>query len=176
MALELLGKCVARKTKTTSPTLGALTTKKKNTFLAALAKNGVVSYACEAADTTNVTAYSHRKKDPVFAAAWAEALEGAIQRLEQEAFRRAVDGVEEPVFHKGVICGRIKKYSDTLLIFLMKANRPEKYRDRFDVNISGTVKHKHQLDLSTLKEGDLQLLEKLMGKARIIDSTAERVA
>jgi len=31
--------------------------------------------------------------------------------------------------------GCIKEYSDTLLIFLLKAHRPKKYRERYDVRI-----------------------------------------
>ena len=49
--------------------------------------------------------------------------------MEREAARRAYHGVEEPVFHKGEVCGSIRKYSDTLMIFLLKARRPEVYRD-----------------------------------------------
>lgn len=165
-----------KRKKSTSSVLNALTQKKKDIFLKSLAENGVVRYACEDADTTQVTAYAHRKTDPIFAAAWAEAVDGAVQRLEQEAFRRAADGVEEPVFYKGFECGKIRKYSDVLLMFLLKANRPEKYRDRFDVNVSGNVNHNHRLDMSALSDKDLAALENLTDKARVIDSTAERVA
>ena len=49
---------------------------------------------------------------------------------EDEAVRRAHDGVDEPVFYQGKACGVVRKYSDTLLIFLLKGRRPEKYRDR----------------------------------------------
>ena len=50
--------------------------------------------------------------------------------LEDEAVRRAVDGVDEQVFYQGKACGVVRKYSDTLLIFLLKGRRPERYRDR----------------------------------------------
>lgn len=66
-----------------------------------------------------------REKDKKFGKAWAEArLEGARNRLgdlETEAWRRAVDGTEKPVFYKGDECGRITEYSNTLLMFLIKA-------------------------------------------------------
>ena len=58
-----------------------------------------------------------------------EATELGTAALEDEAVRRAYHGVEEPVFYKGVQCGSITKYSDKLLIFLLKARDPAKYRD-----------------------------------------------
>lgn len=51
-----------------------------------------------------------------------------VQCLEDEAVRRGYEGVERPV----TIAGKreiIREYSDTLLIFLLKAARPQKYRD-----------------------------------------------
>ena len=60
--------------------------------------------------------------------AWADALEEAADRLEMEAFRRAVEGIGEDRFFKGDVVGRVTRYSDRLLMFLLKARRP----DRFD--------------------------------------------
>jgi hypothetical protein len=102
-------------------------------FLAALRRSGVVRSACRAARVGRSTAYRHRDTDPAFAAAWDRALETAVDALELEARRRAVEGVERSVFHAGKQVGIIHDYSDTLLIFLLKANRPEKYRDNFDL-------------------------------------------
>lgn len=73
--------------------------------------------------------YKTRQTDEAFRVAWAEAMTVGTEFLEAEAQRRAYHGVEEPVFHKGVECGHIRKYSDTLLIFLLKARRPDKYRE-----------------------------------------------
>ena len=68
--------------------------------------------------------------DPAFAAAWDDALEAAVDQLEAEARHRAIDGVEQPHFHQGKVCGTVRKYSDALLMFLLRAHRPETYRDR----------------------------------------------
>ena len=35
----------------------------------------------------------------------------------------------KPVFHKGEQCGVVREYSDTLMIFLLKARDPAKYRE-----------------------------------------------
>src|SRR6266699_1263767 len=39
----------------------------------------------------------------------------------------------------GQICGHVRKHSDTLLIFLLKARRPEKYRERIEHQHGGHI-------------------------------------
>lgn len=110
-------------------------------FLAVLAETGIVGEAALAAGVCRDTPNRVRKTDASFARDWEIALEQAADLLEKEARRRAVDGVEEPVFGRvgkdqdGQI-GTIRKYSDTLLIFTLKGCRPEKYRERQDVKAS----------------------------------------
>ncbi len=105
----------------------------KPRFIEALRQTGVVTRAARAAGVGRTTAYDHYKTDPDFARAWDDALEDACDEMEAEARRRAVEGTEKPVYYKGEVVGTIREYSDTLLIFLLKANRPEKYRDSFDL-------------------------------------------
>lgn len=59
--------------------------------------------------------------------------------LERAAVARAVDGVLEPVYHKGLHVGYKRVYSDTLLIRLLEANDPEKFKPKMDVNSTTTV-------------------------------------
>jgi hypothetical protein len=108
------------------------------TFLAALEASGNVSAAARRAATHRCTAYRHRQADPEFRAAWDEALEVAMDDMEAEARRRAVDGWDEPVFYEGKVCGHIRKYSDTLIMFLMKAYRPA-FRDNVAVQHDGEL-------------------------------------
>jgi hypothetical protein len=48
-----------------------------------------------------------------------------------------VEGVEEPIVYQGEITNTVRRYSDTLLIFLLKARRPEKFRDNVKVEHGG---------------------------------------
>lgn len=114
------------------------TDEKRRRFLDALGEGLSVAAACEAAITTRRTAYNHRNADKAFAEAWDAALEAGTDKLEDEAKRRAHDGVEEPVHYQGVRVDTVRKYSDTLLIFLLKGRRPEKYRERSDVKVGGS--------------------------------------
>lgn len=80
------------------------------------------------------TLRKYRKLDPSFAQEWDEALEDGIEALEAEVHRRAFEGIDKPVTFQGVITDSYKEYSDTLAMFLLKAHRPDKYRERSDVN------------------------------------------
>ena len=67
--------------------------------------------------------------DPKYAERFDQLRQERVEEFEAEAARRAVTGVERPVTVAGehVV---VREYSDTLLILLLKANRPEKYKDR----------------------------------------------
>lgn len=75
----------------------------------------MVAEACKAVGIGRRTAYDERQRNEEFAVAWADVLEESTEDLEQVAVRRAKDG------------------SDTLMIFLLKARRPEVYRERYEV-------------------------------------------
>lgn len=115
------------------------TADKRAKFLAALAKFGFVAKAARFAGVTREAVRLTRKKDESFAAAWDDALAEYTERLEAEADRRAYKGTLRPVFHKGEKCGVIREYSDTLLIFRLKALRPEVYKDRSESTVNGNV-------------------------------------
>lgn len=89
--------------------------------------------------------YQLRDEDPGFAAEWDSALDEAIDDAEGETYRRAVKGTLKPVFQKGEEVGKIREYSDTLLMFWLKAHRPEKYREttKTELEHSGAIEQKH---------------------------------
>lgn len=62
-----------------------------------------------------------------------------LRRLESEAMRRALDGVEQPVFHQGEQVGSRKDYSDDLMKMLLKAHDPDTYADRQKVEHQGVM-------------------------------------
>ena len=78
-----------------------LTKELQKRFLKALAETGSVSTAVAVAGTSRTRVYELRKADPTFAGAWQEAEEIAADRLEDEARRRALDGVPEPLVSAG---------------------------------------------------------------------------
>jgi hypothetical protein len=102
----------------------------KRAFLAAYAVSGNVSLSAMAAKIDRRTHYKWLDADAAYTESFYEAGEAAADALESEARRRAVDGVERPVYQGGVMVGTVTEYSDNLLTFLLKGVRPEKYRER----------------------------------------------
>ena len=115
------------------------TDRKREVFLATLANAGNVSEACRVAALGYTTAYKWREEDADFAAAWEVALKQAVDRLEGEAWRRAVGGVEKPVYQQGVMVGTVTEYSDRLMEVLLKAHGGDKFRDKVKADVSGNV-------------------------------------
>ena len=113
--------------------------KRKAAFLEAFARIGTVTHACRELGIDQSTPYQWVNRDKEFAKKFDDAKKAVAESLEQEAIRRARDGVEEPVFYQGKQTGTIQKYSDTLLIFLLKA-WDEKYSDRQKTELSGELK------------------------------------
>lgn len=114
---------------------------KKERFLAAYAKVGVITTAADVAGCNPRAHFNWMRDDPDYPARFAAAKEQAADRAEQEIVRRAITGVDEPVYGttyengKPVgkkIVGHIRRYSDTLLIFWAKALRPDKFRERYE--------------------------------------------
>lgn len=104
-----------------------LTARKRARFLDVLSQCGNVAEAARQSGLSRQYAYVLREQDPDFAEAWDGALDEAVDALELEARRRAVEGVEQPVFHAGKLIGTRRVYSDRLLIFLLQAHRPERF-------------------------------------------------
>jgi len=78
------------------------------------------------------------------------AAEIGAEALEDEAVRRGHEGWGEPVFYQGQCVATVRKYSDTLLIFLLKGRKPQRYRER--------VEHSGKLSLEQIiaasRQGD----------------------
>lgn len=118
-------------------------------FIQRLSETGNVSAACRKAQISRVRAYELRNEDEVFRAAWDEALVMATEALELEARRRA-EGFPEPIYYNGKKIGIVRRYSDTLLIFLLKAHDP-KYRDNIKID--------HRItDVTTLSDDELHAI------------------
>ena len=118
---------------------------RQKAFLIHFANSGNVSNAAKATKICRRLPSKWRQEDPDgFGAEFDEAREAFCGELENEARRRAIDGINEPIVYQGLIAtdkkGKpvtIKRYSDALLMFLMKGNMPLKYRDRTAVEHSG---------------------------------------
>lgn len=117
-----------------------LTEPAKVSFILYLSILGNRSRAAKATGVCTTTTWLWRRDDDVFRARYEAAMKIAAELHEDEMFRRASEGVLEPVFQQGRMVGSIRKFSDTLLIFALKGAMSEKYKDR--------VEHSGQVDLA----------------------------
>lgn len=109
----------------------------KQAFLDALSKSGLIADACIVAGIERTSPHRWRKEDPQFAQAFDDALEFAGDSLEKEARRRAMEGVHRKRYDKdGNLISEEIVYSDTLMLALLKANKPDKFIDRSKAEIS----------------------------------------
>jgi hypothetical protein len=146
---------------------------KRTAFLRRLAETGNISAAARHAGVSRSAVYAWRAGDAGFAASWLDAEQEAVDALEQEARRRAVDGVEQPILSGGKFVrhddgsiATIRHYSDRLLEFLLKARRPETYGSRAETKEGGRDGG----------EGALTDEERAQRVARLLDAARARGA
>jgi hypothetical protein len=137
----------------------------QSAYLKVLSQTGNHVMACEITGLRRDMIKRELARNEQFAAAVEEAKATAAERLEGEAYRRAVLGVEEPVFFEGRRVDTVRKYSDNLLSKLLEANDP-RYSSRLKLTgeKGGPVEIKH--DLGKLSDDDLEKLEALLSAAR----------
>lgn len=114
--------------------------KAAETFLAQVAKGATYKDAAAAAGFTR-SSFMHSKsglvaRDADFKGRLEESVEAGADELEKEAWRRAVDGVVEPIVSAGKHVTDVRKFSDTLLIVMLKMRG--RFNDRRQVEHSGT--------------------------------------
>lgn len=116
-------------------------------FLAALRATGNIQYACDAAGVTRRGASYARQTNAEFDREWRDALETATDALELEARKRALAG------------------SDQLLMFMLKANRPAKFRERIQVDhrLIQRLAAEYEIDESELQAEIDAMIAEVMG-------------
>ncbi|MBC2667350.1 hypothetical protein H7F51_17665 [Novosphingobium flavum] len=98
-------------------------------FIEALMATGSVRAAAHAVNMTPEGAY-HLRRHPQaasFRKAWEQALAHGIQRLEDLAMDRALNGEEVPVYSYGKLIGSRRVYNDRLLMFLLRNRAPTRF-------------------------------------------------
>jgi hypothetical protein len=114
----------------------------KKRFLASFATTGNITESCAAVGIkSRSTIYNWQEHDAEFAVEFRQAEIMATEALETEARVRATDGTLRPVYQGGVCVGHVTEKSDTLLIFLLKARNPGKYREKAPEAPGGRVRY-----------------------------------
>lgn len=168
--------------------------RKQERFLAAYSEIGIIKAACRVAKINRSTYYNWRDNDAEFAALLPDAAIEADETLEYAAYEQSVLGMEEPLVSAGMpvyeqipvldddgeqkiddrgkpIYKRgnmlvVRKYSPQLLITLLKARMPQKYKDKIEHSGPGGGPIKiDRVDYSRFSAEELVLLEQMARKA-----------
>lgn len=136
-------------------------------FLEAYKQCATITHAAQISKIVRQTHYDWIAKDNEYQKAFAEAEVAATDALLQECRRRAIQGVTEPILYRGKVVKTIQKYSDSLLMFLIKGALPEVYRERYEFS-GGTKPIRFvgydQEKMKGLSDEELQTLRSLASK------------
>ena len=111
-------------------TLKRLGMAKVNAFFQHLGRTGSVTLAAARAGLRRSTLYHLRKHHSGFAERWQEALDMGVERLQDDAMRRAIEGVDKPVWRAGKQVGSVRHFDPRMVQFLLRAHKPDVYGDR----------------------------------------------
>jgi hypothetical protein len=130
-------------TKIDGPNRSIRVPEKGKAFLEAILEGEDQESAALKAGAALSSFYAWRKAEEAFAEAWDEAAQRGgkvrIEKLKKEARRRAVDGVDEGVYHLGRLMATEKRFSDNLLMFLLKQADPSFRENQQNINIQVNV-------------------------------------
>ena len=119
------------------PAFQRLPAGKKRTFLLAYARLASLRQAGDEAECHHTDHYYWMETDPVYAELFPLAKAMSADSVEDEITRRGMGWEEERYTDDGMKY-TIQKYSDLLLIFRMKALKPQEYRDNSHVSVEST--------------------------------------
>lgn len=123
-------------------------------FIEALADTGSVTSACRMVRRSTHGAYLLRRQPGAdsFRKAWEAALDLGMQRVEDVAMDRALNGVEVPVYSYGQLVGTRISFNDRLLMFMLR-NRAS---DRFAEGRAKGMNAIGKMEVERLKKGWLE--------------------
>ena len=114
------------------PRVDGWSPQRQRAFIGALADSGSVRRAADVVGMDTSSAYKLRRSSEgaAFAAAWDAAIQQAANVLIDEAFERALNGADEPVYDRhGERIGVRHRRSDAMMMFLLRKHFPDRYGD-----------------------------------------------
>lgn len=154
--------------------LEGVNSRPKRAFLIEYMQSGRKDKAAKAAGVSYSTVWGWNNRDESFRQAYETAQEVAVDLLEMEAVRRAKDGWLKPVFQAGTLVGHVREYDSSMLMFLLKGLKPERYVERrevYNVDVASRLRAGKErsinarLERTALKAGEPNASYKVMGMA-----------
>lgn len=152
---------------------------KQKVFLKSFANNPIVGRAAQDAEITKQSHYYWMRTDEVYKKIFEGLSDIIVGDLEEAAQTRAIEGVAKDVYFQGTVVGQEQQYSDTLLMFLLKAKRPEIYRERTSIDLNTKPINLDDVDpqLKNLSFGALseirEIIERDTAQHAIVEGSVE---
>ena len=120
------------------------TPERQQLFIEALADYGSVRAAANSVGMTPESAYLLRRhpEAKTFRKAWQAALDLGMQRVEDVAMDRALNGVDIPVYSYGKLVGKRTIYNDRLLMFMLRNRAPKRFAADGAKGLNALDKHR----------------------------------
>ncbi len=140
---------------------GGWSADRQRAFIEALADTGSVRAACRRLGVGEHHIYQLRRHPEAesFRKAWEAALDIGIAKIEDVAMDRALNGVEEPVYHGGELVGTRRVHNDRLLMFMLKNRAPDRFAE-------GRGRRNDAIDLMKQKRREKRLETKMRTEIR----------
>jgi hypothetical protein len=114
----------------------SISAKSRRVYLGLIAQGSTLQAAADATGHDRRRWWELRQTDEAFAAAFSDAFEVGTELLEDEAWRRAVEGYDEDTLDgDGNLIRRVRRYDSALLQTLLKGRLP-RYRDGANVEVN----------------------------------------
>lgn len=113
-----------------APRRNSITPERQRRFIAALAATGIVTQAARTIGASLEALYTLRNRRGAegFAAAWEQALDRGVARLEDCALERAIAGEERVFVNKaGEVVARWTRYDTALITFILRQRRGDRF-------------------------------------------------
>lgn len=115
-----------------APRRNSITAERQRAFIAHLAATGIVRQAAKQIGASLEALYKLRSRPgaEAFSAAWDEAVDRGVQRLEDCALASVIEGEERLVVSGGKVLGVERRRNAALTMFFLKNRRPQRYGDQ----------------------------------------------
>lgn len=112
-----------------APRRNSITPERQRAFIAALAATGIVTQAARSIGASLEALYRlrHQPGAEGFSAAWEQALDRGVARLEDCALELALRGEELPIVSAGQLLGTYRKHNFAHIRFMLSQRRGDRY-------------------------------------------------
>lgn len=148
------------------------TAERRARFVALLSEGEGVKEACAAVGLSDTAAYALRRRSPQFAAAWERALVERMESPIEAAYRRAIEGWDEPVVFQGQVVAHKRRYSDAALRLLIQREDKRLARAEAAAEVIRARETKYYADPEETNRAILKKLD-MLEKARALRQARE---